>query len=109
MPASTIQRAIDRGTRRIPGLRRLPVLTVLAAAEVMVLAHDHVTRLDPAERRRVIELVRIGRGRPSNLTDAQRAELAGLIEKAEPRAFLGDAADRLSPVPLPKRLLYGRR
>lgn len=109
MPSSPIKRAIDAGASRVPGLRRLPVLKVLAAAEVLVLARDHMARLEPAERRRLVELVRIGRGRRSNLTDEQRAELTALIKKADPRAFLGDAANRLSPVPLPSRFLYGRR
>jgi hypothetical protein len=85
------------------------VFKLLAAAEVLLLARQHALRLEPEERRRLVELVRIGRGRRRNLTLEQREELAELVEKAAPREFLGEAASRLSPVPLPKRLIRGRR
>ena len=39
----------------------------------------------------------------------EREELAALTAILEPRLFLGSAAKRLSPVPMPKRLLYGPR
>jgi hypothetical protein len=90
-------------------LRRLPVLKLLAAAEIVVLARDHLMRLNPSERRRIFELVRRGRGRRRNLTEAERAELAELIAKANPRQFAGLVADKLSPVPLPSRLVNGPR
>ena len=94
---------------RAPGLNRLPVLKVLAIAEVALLARDHVSMLDSGERRRLLTLVRKGKGRSRNLTDAEREELALLVAKAEPRRFAGLVADKLSPVPLPKRLVHGRR
>jgi hypothetical protein len=94
---------------RAPGLRRLPVLKVLAVAEIALLAHDHVTRLDREERRRLVELVRRGHGRPSHLSDAEREELDALVAKAEPRLFAGLVADKLSPIPLPKRIVHGPR
>jgi hypothetical protein len=87
----------------------VPVLRLLAAAEIAVLARDHYLRLDPDERRRLLELIRIGRGRRRNLTEAQRQELEELIALIEPRLLAGEAVERLSPVPLPQRLLYGRR
>jgi hypothetical protein len=90
-------------------LRRLPVAKLLALAEIVSLAHDHVTRLEPHERRRVLELLRIGRGRPSHLSAAQRAELHLLIAKADHRLFAGMVADKLSPVKLPKRVVRGKR
>jgi hypothetical protein len=90
-------------------LRRLPVAKLLALAEIVSLAHDHVTRLEPHERRRVLELLRIGRGRPSHLSAAQRAELHLLIAKADPRLFAGMVADKLSPVKLPKHVVRGKR
>jgi hypothetical protein len=93
----------------IRGLRRLPVAKVLAAAEIALLAHDHVARLAPDERRRVLELLMAGRGRPRNLTAAQRAELHGLMAKADPRLFAGRVADKLSPVKLPNRVVRGKR
>jgi len=109
MPSSRVTHALAHGSEHLPGLRRLPLLKLLATAEVMLLAREHVARLEPHERRRVVELVRSGRGRRRNLTPEQRDELASLIDKAGPRSFIGEAADRLSPVPLPRRLLYGPR
>jgi hypothetical protein len=38
----------------------------------------------------------------------ERRELRELVAKLDPRAFAGGAADRLSPVPLPKRLTGAR-
>ena len=102
-------RAIAHGVRRIPGLRRLPVFKLLAIGEIALLAHTHVGRLEPAERRRLLDLVRKGRGRRRNLSPAEQEELSRLVAKAEPRLFAGLAADKLSPVPLPRRLVHGRR
>jgi hypothetical protein len=41
-----------------------------------------------------VVLVRQGRGRPRNLSERERRELARLVEKAEPREFLRNAAKR---------------
>jgi hypothetical protein len=99
--------AIAHGASRVPGLKRLPVLKLIAIGEIALLARTHVTKLAPAERRRLVELVRKGRGRPSKLTAGEREELQRLVAKAEPRLFVGAAADKLSPIPLPKRLVRG--
>jgi hypothetical protein len=101
--------AIAHGVSRIPGLKRLPVLKLLAIGEIALLARTHATKLAPAERRRLIALVRQGRGRPSRLSDEERDELQGLVAKAEPRIFAGEVADKLSPVPLPRRIRQGKR
>jgi hypothetical protein len=88
--------------------KKVPVLKLLAIAEVAMLARQHVTRLDGRERRRLVQLVRIGRGRRRNLTPREREELSRLVAKVEPRLFLAAAADKLSPVPVPpavKRVL----
>jgi hypothetical protein len=100
--------AIAHGAGRVPGLRRLPILKVLAIGEIALLARSHLQKLDPDERRRLIELLRAGRGRPSNLSAAERDELTRLVAKTEPRLFAGLVADRLSPVPLPRRAVRGR-
>jgi hypothetical protein len=94
---------------RIPGLKRLPVLKLIAIGEIALLARTHAAKLDAAERRRLVELVRKGRGRPSKLSPEERDELARLVSKAEPRLFAGEMADKLSPVPLPRRLVRGPR
>jgi hypothetical protein len=102
-------RAIAHGIGRVPGLKRLPVMKLLAVGEIALLARTHAAKLEPAERRRLVELVRTGRGRPSKLSPAEREELTKLVAKAEPRLFAGMAADKLSPVPLPRRLVHGPR
>ena len=98
---------LKRVVGRLPLLKRLPIFRLLAIAEIALLARDHLGRLEPAERRRLVELVRTGRGRARNLQPAEREELAQLVAKVEPRRFAGVAADKISPVPLPKRLTQG--
>jgi hypothetical protein len=108
VPGRIVTRSIAGAVGRVPGLRRVPVLKLLAAAEVAVLARDHLRRLTPLQRR-LMALLRKGRGRPSNLSEQDRDELAELVAKVEPRLLVGAAVERLSPVPLPRRLLYGPR
>jgi hypothetical protein len=102
-------RALTHAVARIPGLRRLPILKVLAIGEIVLLARSHLRKLDAQERRRFVELMRTGRGRPRNLSEGERAELTRLVAKAEPRLFAGSVADKLSPLPLPRRVVHGRR
>lgn len=85
------------------------MLRLLAAAEVVLLAREHAMRLNRDERRRLVELIRTGRGRRRNLSEAERDELAALIAKVEPRLLVGQAVEKLSPLPLPRRLVYGSR
>jgi hypothetical protein len=108
MLAGFVTRSLARAAGHVPGVRRVPVLKLLSIAEVAILARDHLARLTPAERRRLVVLVRAGRGRPSNLRTAEREELHELVAKLEPRLLAGAAVDRLSPVPLPHRLVHGR-
>jgi hypothetical protein len=96
--------AIKGTASRLPGLRRLPLLKLLAIAELAAVANKHLQHLTPKERRRLLELGRKGRG----LSPKERDELRKLVAKLEPRAFAGSAADRLSPVPLPRRLTRAR-
>ncbi len=94
---------------RIPGLKRLPVMKLIAIGEVALIARSHAMKLNADERRRLVALVRKGRGRRSRLSPGEREELSRLVAKAEPRLFAGLVADKLSPVPLPRRLVRGRR
>jgi hypothetical protein len=94
-------------SKHVPGLKAIPAARLLVAAEIALLARDHVAQLDPQERRRIVQLIRKGRGRRRNLTETERDELAALVAKAEPRLFVGHAAERFSPVPLPKRIVEG--
>ena len=98
-------KAIVRTVERIPVLKEIPLVVLVEAAEIVLLAYDHVRKLEPHERRRAFALLRKTRGRPSNLTQRERTEFARLAAKAEPRLFLGLVAQKLSPVPLPKRLV----
>ena len=87
----------------------VPVARLLLVAEVALLAQRHASKLDATQRRRLLTLLIRARGRPRSLSPAERLEFMGLVAKLEPRYFLGTAVRRLSPVPMPKRLLYGRR
>ena len=80
--------------------RFVPIYKVIAVAQLALLAREHVGRLEPGEGRRLTELVR----RRRSLDEPERDELRALTAKLAPRAFAGAAADRLSPVPLPRRL-----
>lgn len=108
MPFSPSIHLVGRVASHVPGLKRLPVLKLLMLGEVVLLAREHIERLTPAERRRLVVLVREGRGRKANLGPRQRDELEALIAKADPRWFAANAADKLSPIPLPTKLLGGR-
>jgi hypothetical protein len=89
--------------------KAIPLARLIVAGKIVLLARQHWHRLEPAERRRLISLVRRGHGRPRNLSDEDRTELARLIRKADPWLFAQLVARRFSPVPIPSRLLRGRR
>jgi hypothetical protein len=105
MPGSLLTKT----AKHAPGLRRLPIAKVLAIAEIAMLARQHLDRLEPDERRRLFVLVGRARGRRRNLSISDRAELTALTAKLNPRLFAGLVADKLSPVPLPRRVVQGRR
>jgi hypothetical protein len=109
MGPGVVARSIDNAASHVPGLRRLPVLKLLAIAQVGILARDHLLRLSPGERRRLFALMRKARGRPNNLTATERAELGLLVIKLEPRLLAGQAFNHLSPVPVPQWVVRGRR
>lgn len=85
-------------------VRAMPIFRLISVAEVALLARTHLQKLDPAERRRLAELVRRGR----SLSPAEKDELRGLTSKLDPRAFAGAAVGKVSPVPLPRRFTGGR-
>jgi hypothetical protein len=89
--------------------RGFPVGRLLLAGDVAMLAGRHLARLDGSERRRLIRLAGRRAKGADGLTASERVELAVLLAKLEPRLLFGSAVDRLSPVPVPRRLLYGRR
>lgn len=102
MPSATLAAlTVGRMATRIPGLRRLPVIEIVLAGQVLLLAREHLERLTPRERHRVVVLVRACHGRVSRLSARDRDELRGLIAKVEPRLFAETAVRTLSPLPLP--------
>jgi hypothetical protein len=109
MPSRFVTRSLGRDIEHVPGLRRIPLVRLLSIAEVGLIARDHVLRLTPDERRRLLRLIRVARGRPSHLSRRERDELAGLVAKLEPRLLAGEAVERLSPIPVPRRLVRGPR
>lgn len=100
-------RAVAHAVEKIPVVKAIPVVILVEVGEIVLLAYDHVRKLEPDERRRAFQLLRRARGRPSRLNQRERTEFTRLAAKAEPRLFVGLVAERLSPVPLPKRLVYG--
>jgi hypothetical protein len=94
--------------KRVPLVRRLPIMRVLLIGEIALIARTHIERLTPQERRRIVVLLRDARGRPSALSPDERAELEALVAKAEPKLFAAAAAHKLSPVTLPQRFLPRR-
>lgn len=83
---------------KIPVVRRIPIARLIIIAEVAILAGEHVGRLEPAERRRVVTLLRRARLRPGNLTQRERGELVMLVAKAEPKLFAKSVARKFSPL-----------
>lgn len=75
--------------------RKIPAARLIILGELFLLANEHLHKLDAQERHRVIELIRRGHGRPRNLSDRDRRELARLMEKAEPREFVKTATKRM--------------
>jgi len=84
-----------------------PIVGALLVAEIAAMAWTHLAMLDGAQRHRLLSLLGQARGRPGSLSDGEREELGALIATLQPRLFLGSATKRLSPLPVPKRLLYG--
>ena len=76
-------------------LRGIPAARLVVLGELLLLAREHLAKLEPDERQRIVQLVRHGRGRPRNLSERDRRELARLVEKAEPREFAASAMKRV--------------
>lgn len=87
----------------------VPIGAAFLAAQVAAMAWAHLAKLNGVQRRRLLALLGQTLTRPGSLTQDERAELAALVAILQPRLFVGSAARRLSPVPVPKRLLYGPR
>ena len=90
--------AFVRAAEHVPGLRRLPLARLVVIADLAILAKSHLDRLTPAERRRLLILLRDARCLPRNMSGSERREFERLIEKLGPRRFVDAAAERFSPI-----------
>jgi hypothetical protein len=89
--------------RRIPGLRRVPIMWVLTVAEAAVATRRHWSGIDPSTRRRLRELVTKSRGRPSNLTAGEKRELRSLVGRLELTKLGRELAAVANPIRGPGR------
>jgi hypothetical protein len=72
-------------------------LWVIAALEVAWMANRHWRLLEPEERKRLIELAKKSKGRPSRLSARERQEADVLLNKLEYAALGGDVARTVIP------------
>jgi hypothetical protein len=100
LPSRSMASKFARTLAKAGVLRKLPVARLLAVAELALLAREHIVKLEPHERRRLRELVVHGHGRPSNLTERERGELAMLVAKLDPKLFARTALKKLNPIKL---------
>jgi hypothetical protein len=89
--------------------KRLPIAWALLAAEAAMVLHRHWGSLHPNSRRRLRELVTKSRGRPGNLSSAERRELIGHARQLDLRGIARDIGEVASPVRLPGRRKRRRR
>ena len=72
-------------------------LWFIAAIEVAWLTNRHWRRLEPDERRRLRELIRKSRGRPSRLSAREREEAEELLQKLDFAELGGSVTTTLLP------------
>jgi len=72
-------------------------LWFIAAIQVAWLANRHWRRLEPDERRRLRELIRKSRGRPSRLSNKEREEAEELLQKLDFAELGGNVTTTLLP------------
>jgi hypothetical protein len=79
----------------------IPAARLLLIGQAVLASRRHWQRLEAHERRRLTEIVRNSRGRPSNVTRREREELVRLIRKLDLTTLGRDIAGLASP--------FGRR
>jgi hypothetical protein len=72
-------------------------LWLVAAAEIALITRSHWRRLEAEERRRLIQLIRKSRLRPSRLSNRERREAAELLDKIDYAHLGGTVASTLLP------------
>jgi hypothetical protein len=68
---------------RLLSRRTIPIWWLLVAGQVALATRRHLQKLAPDERRRLAEIVRSSRGRPSNVSKRERDELWRLMRKLD--------------------------
>jgi enhancing lycopene biosynthesis protein 2 len=93
-PSRNLREAIsDPGAAAARGRWLARGAWLLAAGEVVIAVRNHLTgRLTDKERKRMVEIVRSSKGRPSNLSNRERRELRSLLDKVEPRELANKVA-----------------
>jgi hypothetical protein len=72
-------------------------LWLVVAFEVAWITRSHWRRLEPDERKRLTDLARKSRGRPSRLSERERREAADLLEKLDYAELGGNVAATMVP------------
>ena len=86
---------------RRKALRGVPLLWAFAVAEALSTTRRHFEGVDPHTRRRAVELVRRSKGRPANLSAAEKQELRRLVGEMDLWQLSKDLAAVASPVGMP--------
>jgi hypothetical protein len=89
--------------------KAVPLARLLLVGEVALMTGQHLKKLNVEERRRLGLLVLGSARKRGTLSASERMELLRLVAKLEPRLLFGTAVRRISPVPIPRRILYGKR
>ena len=86
---------------RRKAFRGVPLLWAFAVAEALTTTRRHFEGVDPRARRRATELVRKSKGRPRNLSAAEKTELRRLVGEMDLWQLSKDLAAVASPVGMP--------
>jgi hypothetical protein len=89
--------------RRRATRRAVPLMWAFLVAEALTTTRRHFAGIDPRARRRVVELARKSKGRPSNLTAQEKSELRRLVGEMDLWQLSKDLAAVASPVGMPGR------
>jgi hypothetical protein len=86
---------------RRKAMRGVPLLWAFAVAEALTTTRRHFAGVDPRARRRAVELARKSKGRPGNLSSAEKTELRRLVGEMDLWQLSKDLAAVASPVGMP--------
>lgn len=83
--------------------RALPLAWLLVAGRVALMLREHYAILTPHQRKRLRQLVGKSRGRPSNLSKAEREELRKIVSRLNLRRLAHNVSALASPLPWPRQ------